>query len=164
MNVGCRRVEFALGLALVICVLSLRMGYAGGKVGMEGWEKESAYNKLYDPTEADKFKGFVVELKEVTPLPGMAPGLALVVKDSDGEMVTVHLGPRSFVNPNHIGIRKGDKVTVKGVWAEISDKDVFIASKVKKGDFHEYKVRRTRDGIPYWTMTSEELAKETAAK
>jgi len=35
---------------------------------------------------------------------------------------------------------------------------------VKKGDFHEYKVRRTRDGTPYWTMTSEELAKETAAK
>ena len=151
-------------LALVICVSSLRTGYAGGKVGKEGWEKDSTYNKLYDPIEADKFKGFVVELKEVTPLPGMAPALALVVKDSDGEVVTVHLGPGSFCNPNHIGIRKGHKVTVKGVWAEITDKDVFIASKVKKGDFHEDKMRRTRDGTPYWTMTSEELAKETAAK
>ena len=34
------------------------------------------------------------------------------------------------------------------------------ASKVKKGDYFEYKVRRTKDGIPYWTMSPEERAKE----
>jgi hypothetical protein len=51
---------------------------------------------------------------------------------------------------------------VKGVWAEINGKDVFIASKVKKDpDFEIIKVRLTKDGTPFWTMTPEQLAMET---
>jgi hypothetical protein len=79
-------------------------------------------------------------------------------------MVMVHLGPKSFVKVDSINLRKGDKVKVKGVWAEIKDEDVFLASKVKKGENVELKVRRTKDGTPYWTLSSEELAKERAEK
>ena len=49
---------------------------------------------------------------------------------------------------------------VRGVWAAIDDKDVFIAAKVKAENFYVLKVRRTRDGTPYWTMSPEELARE----
>ena len=153
-----------IGFALVFGMSPLGIGYAGGKRGTVGWEKDSAYNKLYDLEEWDSFKGKVVAIKRVTPLPGMAPGIALLIQDSENEIVTVHLGPVSFINPNSIGVRKGEKVNVKGVWAEIDGKDVFIASKVKKADYFELKVRRTKDGTPYWTMSPEELAKEKEGK
>jgi hypothetical protein len=51
-------------------------------------------------------------------------------------------------------------VKVKGAWAQIGGKEVFMASKVKKSENVELKVRRTKDGMPYWVMTPEELAKE----
>ena len=62
------------------------------------------------------------------------------------------------------GIRKGEKVHVKGVFAEINGEDVFMASKIKKGADWELKVRLTKDGTPFWTMSPEQLAKERSAK
>lgn len=149
---------------ILVLVIGLGIAYAGGKEGIAGWEKDSAYNKLYDLDEWDKFKGYVVSIKNITPLPGMATGVAVIVRDKEGGTVTVHLGPKSFVNPNTLGLRKGDKVSVRGCWAEIDDEEVFMASKVKKGDYFEYKVRRTKDGTPYWTMSPQELAKEKAGQ
>ncbi len=129
---------------------------------MGGWERGGKYDRLYKPEEREKFKGTVLDIKEVVPLPGMSPGVALLIRDRDGEKVLVHLGPRWFIDPAKMGIRKGDKVKVYGVWAEIEDEDVFIASKIKKGEHFQFKVRRTRDGMPYWAMSPEELAKERA--
>ena len=160
MTIHWKRLVLSLTLFLGITILALDIHYAEGKSGMEGWEKNSEYNKFYDTSEADRIKGVVVGIKVVNPLPGMAPGLALIVKDSGGELVTVHLGPKSFINLNTIGIRKGDKLKIKGVWAEIGEDDVFMASKLKKGNSAQYKVRRTSDGTPYWTMSAEELARE----
>jgi hypothetical protein len=148
-------------LILAVGVLNLTFIHAGEKTSMTGWEKDSAYNKLYDLNEQDSFKGDVVGFKEIVPLSGMSPGVALLVRDRDSdEVVTVHLGPKPFVNPNSIAVTKGEKVKVKGVWAEIDGKDVFMASKVKKGDYFEYKVRLTSDGTPFWTMSPQQLAKE----
>jgi hypothetical protein len=82
------------------------------------------------------------------------------VRDQDGDTVNVQLGPKSFVKLDSIGLRKGDKVKVKGAWAEINGKEIFMASKVKKGEDIELKLRRTKDGVPYWTMSPEELERE----
>lgn len=133
---------------------------AADSAALKGWEKESEYNGFYKASEMDQFKGTVEEIVEIVPLPGMAPGVGLKVKDQDGDMVNVQLGPKSFVKPDSIGLKKGDKVKVKGVWADIGDKEVFMASKVKKSEEVELKVRRTRDGTPYWIMTPEELARD----
>lgn len=46
--------------------------------------------------------------------------------------------------------------------AKIDGKDVFMASKVKKGNFFEFKVRLTATGKPFWTLTPEELVREEA--
>jgi len=154
-----------LVLLLGVYISGLSAGFAEEKGGIVGWEKDSAYNKLYDLDEWDSLKGNVVGFKQITPLKGMSPGIALLVRDGDSdETVTVHLGPSPIVTPNRISLRKGDKVKVKGVWAEIDGKEVFMASKVKKGDYYEYKVRLTKDGTPFWTMSPEELARERAGK
>ena len=165
MRTYSKSLAVALAVILALCALSLGVGYGQEKNGIEGWEIDSAYNKNYNLDEWDSFKGTTVGFQKITPLPGMSPGVALLVKDLDtDEVVTVHLGPSSFVNPNSISLRKGDRVYVKGVWAEIGGQEVFMASKVKKGDYYEYKVRLTKDGTPFWTMNPEELAKETKGK
>jgi hypothetical protein len=35
-----------------------------------------------------------------------------------------------------------------------------MASKIKKGDYFVLKVRLTKDGKPFWTMSPEELEQE----
>jgi hypothetical protein len=150
-----------LTLALGFALFMSATGIAAEKQDFAGWEIGSEYNKLYKSSELDQFKGVVEDIKEVTPLSGMSPGVALIVRDRDEkELNTVHLGPKGFVNLDSIGLKRGDDVKVKGVWAEIKGNDVFLASKVKKGEYTEIKVRRTKDGTPYWTMSPEELAKE----
>ena len=131
---------------------------------MGGWELDSPYNKLYNPSEMDKFKAIVVGVKEVVPMPGMTPGVALEVRESEDEVILVHICPSWYIDKRDIGIRKGDKVKIRGVWVEIDGEDAFIASKIKKGDYFELKVRFTSSGKPFWTMDPEELAKEKASK
>jgi hypothetical protein len=148
-------------MVVLLLTILFRVGAADAQspAGLVGWEKESEYNDLYEASEMDQFKGVIESIGEVVPLPGMDPGVSLTVKDQDGEEVRVQVGPKSFVNLDSIGLRKGDKVKIRGVWAEIDDKEVFLASKIKKGEA-ELKVRKTSDGTPYWTMTAEELATE----
>jgi hypothetical protein len=89
----------------------------------------------------------------------MAPGVGLLVQSPEDGSVTVHLGPRSFINVNNIWKLRGAHVKVRGVWAQIADENVFIADKVKSAKL-AIKLRRTSDGTPLWTMSPEELAKE----
>jgi len=95
------------------------------------------------------------------PLPGMATGLALQVEDKkDKTLEIVHLGPKEFVDLASIGLKEGDQVKAAGVWAEFDGQDVLMAVKVKKGDDVQLKVRRTKDGFPFWSMTPEERQRE----
>lgn len=126
-----------------------------------GWEKDSAYDSLYNYKERDSFKGKVVKFIKVTPLPGMAPGTALVF-DEGGEEILVHICPWDYADPEKTGIRKDIKTKISGSWATIEGEDVFMAAKIKQGENFEFKVRLTKDGTPFWTMSPEELAKETS--
>jgi hypothetical protein len=129
---------------------------------MKGWEQDSPYNRLYDVKEYEKFRAWVVGFKEEPPMPGMSPATIMIVKDGD-DLIDVHICPTWFAKPEEVGVKKGDRVKMKGVWAE--GKDVFMVSKIKKGesDVFEFKVRLTKNGKPFWTMTKEELALERAS-
>ena len=95
---------------------------------------------------------------------GMAPGVAIYVRETqDDEPIEVHVCPSWYMKPGGIGLKRGDRVKVRGVWAEIDGKDVFMASKIKKGDYFVLKVRLTKNGMPFWTMTPEELEQEKKA-
>jgi hypothetical protein len=142
-------------------LLMISVNASAGDEGLKGWEIDSEYNKLYSVAEFDNFKGKIEEIKEIVPMEGMAPGLALLVRDRDDEVIMVHLGPKSFCGDH--GLRKGDSVKIRGAWAEIGGEEVFLASKVKRGEDYAYKVRLTKDGKPFWCMGPDELAKERAS-
>lgn len=157
-----RKIIAAIVCGIFVLAAGVGTGFAGNAKDMGGWDVDGAYNQFYKSSERDRLKGEVEAFSEVVPLPGMSPGVAMIIKDDDGDRIVVHLGPKWFVDPKGIGIRKGDKVKIKGAWSEIGNEDVFIAAKVKRGEFDEYKIRRTRDGFPFWCMSAEELAREKA--
>ena len=153
-------------LAAMLIVLVLTFAAPLGAVAeppadMAGWEVDSPYNLLYDARELDSFKGHVKKIYTLVPMPGMAPATAIVVAESEEDLNVVHVCPEWFAGPGDIGIRRGDRVKVKGVWAEIDGEFVFMASKVKKGDYFEFKVRITKDGTPFWTLSPEDQAKHS---
>ena len=130
----------------------------------DGWQPGSAYNKMYDASELDAFRATVVKVTEVVPMPGMSKGVAMIVKEApDEEPIEVHVCPTWFMDKGGVGLKRGDRVKIRGVWAEIDGKDVFMASKIKKGDYFVLKVRLTKDGKPFWTMSQEELERERAS-
>ena len=135
---------------------------AAEKVGYDGWEKNSTYDENYNYKERDSLKGEVVQFKEVTPLPGMAPGTAFILEEGE-EKILVHLCPLAFSTPDETGIRKGIKTKVSGSWAVIDGQDIFMAAKIKQGENFVFKVRLTKDGTPFWSLSPEELAKELAS-
>lgn len=147
---------------LTVSCFALTCGLSSSICAQEkytGWEKDSPYNHLYNYKERDSLKGKLLTFKKITPLKGMAPATALILKEGDEEIV-VHLCPWDYATPKETGLRKGRKIKVKGAWAVINEKDVFIAAKVKQGEDFEFKVRLTKDGTPFWAMSPKELAKE----
>jgi hypothetical protein len=133
----------------------------GPPADMKGWESGSPYNKHYKVSELDNFRATVVDIIEVIPMEGMSPATAITVKESDDDdPILVHICPTWFSGKDSLGLKKGDRIKIRGVWAEIEGRDVFLAAKIKKGDYFEFKVRLTRDGTPFWTMSEEQLARE----
>lgn len=125
---------FNMHLTLILAVLLMAAPGLAEQKDMGGWEADGAYNKLYQAAELDRIKCQVKKVVEVVPMKGMSPGVALIVDEGDGEEIMVHVGPKWFLGDS-IGIKRGENLKIRGSWAEIDGKDVFIASKIKKGDY-----------------------------
>ncbi|HCR13260.1 hypothetical protein [Solidesulfovibrio sp.] len=154
-------------LLAAVLVAAAAPAFAGSKANpdIKGWEKGGEYDKLFDPKEADAFKGRVAKIMEVKPLDGMAPGIALQIEDKkDKTLEIVHLGPKDFVDLGSIGLKEGDQVKVVGAWAEVDGQDILMAVKVKKDEDVQLKVRRTKDGFPFWSMTPEQRKAESSGE
>lgn len=153
-------------LVYLVVMIASSMTVAGETKDMGGWGLDGAYNKFYNVAELDSFKAQVVKITEVPPMAGMSPGVILKVRESnvDNETTDIHVCPTWYRDVAGIGLKRGDRVKIRGVWAEIDGKDVFMASKIKKGDYFVLKVRLTKDGTPFWTMSAEQLAKEQQDK
>jgi hypothetical protein len=151
---------FLTTLVLIFATVGFRNLQAEDQPDMKGWEIDSPYNQLYDIREYEKIRAWVVRIKEVVPMPGMSPATALDVREGD-EVFEIHLCPTWYRKPSEIRLKKGDRIKVRGAWAEVNGKEVFMASKVKQDpDTTIIKVRLSKDGTPFWTMPPEQLAME----
>ncbi len=159
MHILIKKAAFLVVLISFLSTIFIVPLYAGSEDDKKGWGNDDDYNQLYSSKELDKLKGRVEKFKKLKPLPGMSKATVLIL-DEDGDKIIVHLCPVWFATAKDTGIKRGDKVKIKGSWAEINGEDVFMASKVKKGENYEFKVRLTKDGTPFWNMTPEELAHE----
>ena len=162
MQSSLKRIVFLTFLVSLSLVIGISWVQAEEQRDMQGWGIDDPYNKLYDVREFEKIRGWVVRVKEIVPMPGMSPATALDVREGS-DVFEVHLCPTWYRKPSEIRLKKNARIKLKGVWAEIDGKDVFLASKIKKDpDIETIKVRLTKDGTPFWTMTPQQLAKETS--
>lgn len=151
----CQWAALMMGIFLLFLVFDV---CAAEKKDMKGWGIDEPYNQLYNVDEVDDIKVIVLEIKEVVPMPGMSPAAAMVVQDGDEEIL-VHVCPVWYKKPGRMGVRKGDKIKLRGCFTEIDDQEVIMAAKIKnKGK--SFKVRLTSDGTPFWTMSPAQLQKE----
>ncbi len=147
-------------------ILGLFIVLSGGGISRaqsseaSGWGIDEPYNLLYEIQDVDNIEAKILEIKEITPMPGMSKGVGMIVKDNDDdETYTVHICPLSYKTTRSIGFRKGDKIKLRGSFVEIDDEDVIMAAKIKKKG-KTLKIRLTSNGKPFWAMSKEELLKE----
>lgn len=116
--------------------------------GSGGWGPGNPYARMYDPKTVETITGQVVKVDRITPLKGMSGGVHMTVK-TDGEQISVHLGPAFYLENQDVKIEPKDKVEVKGSRVTFEGKPAIIAAEVKKGD----EVLRLRDdnGFPMWS-------------
>ena len=160
MKVPTIRPLFQIVLLIAALLANAALTRAAEPKTYPGWEAGSAYNALYNPKEVDKISGEIKGFQEVVPMPGMGPGTALLLDEGQGESILVHLCPAAFADSAETGLKKGVKTKIRGSWAVIDGKDIFLAAKVKQGEHFEFKVRLSKDGTPFWTLSPEQLAQE----
>jgi len=154
-------------IIFLVCVFIISGVYsiqAGDSKDMGGWGINDPYNKLYNAADVERIKVVVTEVKEVIAMPGMSPGVALVVKEGgEGDEILVHLCPVWYKKASQIGIRKGDKIDLRGYFTEINGEEVIMAAKIKRKG-KSFKVRLSSDGTPFWTLSPAALQKELSGE
>jgi sporulation protein YlmC with PRC-barrel domain len=58
-----------------------------------GWGADTPYGRLYDPAKEETISGQIVSLETSAPMPGMAPGMQMLVQTDDGQSTRVQVGP-----------------------------------------------------------------------
>ncbi len=113
------------------------------------WQKP-ANNAVpkYDKSTEATFKGTVEEVKDrQCPVSG-GKGSHLVLKQSDGTVVEVHLALTKFVTQYELLFQKGDVLEVTGVKVKFEGADAIFARKIKRGN-DEF-LFRDSDGKRLW--------------
>lgn len=123
-------------------------GEEGPRSSVPPWNEDSEYNSQYKAGDVKTIHG-TIESVGTFRLEGTSmEGLRLRVKTDDGKTMTVHAGPRSYVDRQNVAFHYGDKVTVTGSPGKSGWRDVILASQIKVGD--KTLDLRTPEGKPRW--------------
>jgi len=114
-----------------------------------GYAYNSPYNRLYNLRTQITFTGTVTGIQKVAPMPGMAEGTTLLVKnDSGGGTAIVELGPSWFVDRQITKVRTKQHIMVIGSKGIVDGRGVIFAKLVKVGK--NVLALRRPNGVPYW--------------
>ncbi len=130
------------------------MGFVPGEGAERGmsspWQEGSEYISLYNPDAVETIHG-TVESVGTFRLEGTdIEGLRLQIRTEGGETVTVHAGPRLYLEHQDMHFHYGDEVTVTGSEARWDGHDVVLAAQIKMGD--KTIDLLTREGKPQWNI------------
>jgi hypothetical protein len=115
---------------------------------MGGWQTNSAYGELFKRNTVERIEGTIVRSESVTPLKGMDPGTAIVIKGEGDRTTVVHLGPEWFMRHQQGKFADGERVNVTGSKVQVDGKTVIMATQL--GMQGRTMTLRDEDGIPVW--------------
>lgn len=124
----------------------------------DGWEKNSAYNKLFNPKTVVTVTGKVTSInREDRPMKGMEPGFSAVVHTKQGEDLNVQVGPAWFTSyyRQKWNVQQGDEVEVTGSRITLNGKPVIMAMRGRKGNLAM--TCRNKTGKPLWDLEVEDF-------
>jgi len=117
---------------------------------MSPWTPDSEYNKMYNPNEVKTLHGIIESVGTFSLEGAPVNGVRLRIRTDNGDLVTVHTGPRPYLERNNIWFHHGDEVTVMGSPAKVGWRDVILAAQIKKGD--QTLDLRSKEGKPRWNV------------
>jgi sporulation protein YlmC with PRC-barrel domain len=122
-----------------------------------GWGADTPYGRLYDPAKEEIVSGQIVSIETSAPMPGMAPGMQMLVKTDDGQSTRVQVGPAWYLERQDLNMQENTHVQVTGARAEIDGQPVLMAREVQ----FDGKVVTLRDarGMPMWSSLQGAAAK-----
>jgi sporulation protein YlmC with PRC-barrel domain len=122
-----------------------------------GWGADTPYGRLYDPAKEEVISGHIVSIETRAPMPGMAPGMQMLVQTDDGQSTRVQVGPAWYLERQDLNMQENTHVQVTGAQAEIDGQPVLMAREVQ----FDGKVVTLRDarGMPMWSSLQGAAAK-----
>lgn len=143
-------------LAFLACAALAAVGYpqtSQNTQGLQGWEADSAYNRLYNANTEVTFSGKVIgEVDSTQPEPSMSAVTSLLVKDRrNGGTATVDLGPTWYVAQLRPALKVNDRVTVTGSKVMLDGRSLILARKIVRGKRALY--LRELTGYPMWVAS-----------
>ena len=122
-----------------------------------GWGVDTPYGRLYDPAKEQIISGQVVSIETSAPMPGMAPGMQMLVQTDDGKNTRVQVGPTWYLERQDLDVKENTRVQITGARAEIEGQPVLMAREVQ----FDGQVITLRDaqGMPMWSSLRRAAAK-----
>lgn len=122
------------------------------RAGGQGWGKETAYGKLFNPGALETLRGKVISVDRFTPFRQMGYGFLVLLQTPSGP-IDVHVGPGWYVTQQGFELSPGDEIVVRGSRITFEDKPAIMAIRIQKGQ--RVLELRGEDGTPVW-MEEEE--------
>ncbi|MBI5168024.1 MAG: hypothetical protein HZA61_00910 [Candidatus Eisenbacteria bacterium] len=140
--------SFRVALAALAVALTWAVATAAPTLpGLAGWERGSAYDRLYDVHYEVVAPSTVLKVETFTPREGMAPGVRAFVVTGP-ESLWVHLGPVLFLEAQDMKVAVGDRIVVTGAHVTVDGERLLIASHVEKAGITMH--LRDDMGRPVW--------------
>jgi len=122
-----------------------------------GWGVDTFYGRLYDPAKEQTISGPVVSIETSAPMPGMAPGMQMLVQTDDGKSTRVQVGPAWYLERQDLDVQENTKVQVTGARAEVEGQPVLMAREVQFNG--QLVTLRDAQGMPMWSSLRRATAK-----
>jgi len=122
-----------------------------------GWSMDTPYGRLYEPAKEQTISGQVVSIETHAPMPGMAPGMQMLVQIEDGKSARVQVGPVWYLERQDLDMKENTHVQVTGAQAEIDGQQVLIAREVQFDG--QILTLRDAQGRPMWSSLRSTVVK-----
>jgi sporulation protein YlmC with PRC-barrel domain len=122
-----------------------------------GWGMDTPYGRLYDPAKEQTISGQVVGIETSAPMPGMAPGMQMLVQTDDGKSTRVQVGPAWYLERQDLDVKENTKVQITGARAEVEGQPVLMAREVQFDG--QLVTLRDAQGMPMWSSLRRTTAK-----
>ena len=117
-------------------------------------QQQEPLTRHFDPQNITVVSGTVQSIGTFDE-PGLGiQGQRLRIKTDDGQTVSVHAGPGRFLEQQGLMLRRNEQVQVRGSFANINGRSIFIASDIRTPQAEVQ--LRDQQGTPLWGAMSSE--------